>query len=56
MAGEQEPPPYEALARHGREQIAASGVAGSGETGFQVEGRLAWVYCARTGNYTLLMA
>jgi len=23
--------------------------------GFRVEGRLAWVHCARTGNYTLLM-
>ena len=38
---------------HVREQIAASDVAGSGETGFRVEGRLAWVHCARTGKYTL---
>jgi transposase len=30
-------------------------VAGSGETGFRAGGRLAWVHCARTGNYTLLM-
>ncbi len=44
------------FARHVREQIAVGGVAGSGETGFRVEGRLAWVHCARTGNYTLLMA
>jgi hypothetical protein len=28
-----------------REQIAASPVAGSGETGFRVAGRLAWVHC-----------
>jgi transposase len=39
-----------------RELIAASGVAGFDETGFRVEGRLAWVHCARTGKYTLLMA
>jgi hypothetical protein len=39
-----------------RGQIAAGEVAGSGETGFRVEGRLAWVHCARTGKYTLLMA
>jgi transposase len=38
-----------------REQIAASGVAGFDETGFRVAGRLAWVHCARTGKYTLLM-
>jgi transposase len=44
------------FARHVREQIAASGVAGFDETGFRVEGRLAWVHWARTGNYTLLMA
>ncbi len=37
------------------EQIAASDVAGFDETGFRVEGRLAWVHCARTGRYTLLM-
>ena len=43
------------FAGHVREQIAASGVAGSDETGFRVEGRLAWVHCARTGKYTLLM-
>jgi transposase len=39
---------------HAREQIAASDVAGFDETGFRVEGRLAWVHCARTGKYTLL--
>jgi transposase len=39
---------------HAREQIAASPVAGFDETGFRVEGRLAWVHCARTGKYTLL--
>ena len=44
------------FAEHVREQIAASGVAGFDETGFRVEGRLAWVHCARTGKYTLLMA
>jgi hypothetical protein len=44
------------FAEHVREQIAASGVAGFDETGLRVEGRLAWVHCARTGNYTLLMA
>jgi transposase len=37
-----------------RQAIAASGVAGFDETGFRVEGRLAWVHCARTGKYTLL--
>ena len=40
---------------HVRGQIAVSEVAGSDETGFRVEGRLAWVHCARTGKYTLLM-
>jgi Transposase IS66 family len=30
-------------------------VAGFDETGFRVDGRLHWVHCARTGNYTLLM-
>jgi len=39
-----------------RRGIAASDVAGFDETGFRVEGRLAWVHCARTGKYTLLMA
>jgi transposase len=39
---------------HVRAQVAASGVAGFDETGFRVEGRLAWVHCARTGKYTLL--
>ena len=39
-----------------RENIAASEVAGFDETGFRVEGKLAWVHCARTGKYTLLMA
>ena len=38
-----------------RKQIAASPVAGFDETGFRVEGKLAWVHCARTGKYTLLM-
>jgi len=38
-----------------RGQIAASDVAGFDETGFRVDGRLAWVHCARTGKYTLLM-
>ena len=38
-----------------RQGITASDVAGSDETGFRVEGRLAWVHCARTGKYTLLM-
>jgi transposase len=38
-----------------RERIAASEVAGFDETGFRVDGRLAWVHCARTGKYTLLM-
>jgi len=38
-----------------REQIAASSVAGFDETGFRVEGKLAWVHCARTGKFTLLM-
>jgi transposase len=40
---------------HAREQIAGSPVAGFDETGFRVAGRLAWVHCARTGTYTLLM-
>jgi transposase len=40
---------------HVRGQIAVSEVAGFDETGFRVEGRLAWVHCARTGRYTLLM-
>ena len=38
-----------------RQGITASDVAGFDETGFRVEGRLAWVHCARTGKYTLLM-
>jgi transposase len=38
-----------------RDQIARSDVAGFDETGFRVDGRLAWVHCARTGKYTLLM-
>jgi transposase len=38
-----------------RQGIAASDVAGFDETGFRVAGRLAWVHCARTGKYTLLM-
>ena len=40
---------------HVREQITASDVAGFDETGFRVAGRLAWVHCARTSKYTLLM-
>jgi transposase len=40
---------------HVREQIAASEAAGFDETGFRAAGRLAWVHCARTGKYTLLM-
>jgi transposase len=40
---------------HARGQIAASDVAGFDETGFRVDGRLAWVHCARTGKHTLLM-
>ena len=40
---------------HAREHIAASAVAGFDETGFRVEGKLAWVHCARTSTYTLLM-
>jgi hypothetical protein len=43
------------FAEHVRGQLAASEVAGFDETGFRVEGRLAWVHCARTGKYTLLM-
>ena len=39
-----------------RGNIAASDVAGFDETGFRVAGRLHWVHCARTGEYTLLMA
>jgi transposase len=38
-----------------QEAITASEVAGFDETGFRVEGRLAWVHCARTGRYTLFM-
>jgi transposase len=38
-----------------RQGIAASDVAGFDETGFRVAGRLAWVHCARTCKYTLLM-
>ncbi len=38
-----------------RAEIAASEVAGFDETGFRVDGRLAWVHCARAGKYTLLM-
>jgi transposase len=40
---------------HAGGQIAAAEVAGFDETGFRVDGRLAWVHCARTGKYTLLM-
>jgi transposase len=40
---------------HARGQIAASEAAGFDETGFRADGRLAWVHCARTGKYTLLM-
>lgn len=45
----------EGFTEHVRGQIAASAVAGFDETGFRVAGRLAWVHCARTGRYTLLM-
>jgi transposase len=38
-----------------RKEIAGGPVAGFDETGFRVEGKLAWVHCARTGKYTLLM-
>ena len=38
-----------------REGIATAEVAGSGETGFRVDGRRHWVHCGRTGKYTLLM-
>ena len=38
-----------------RQNIAGSPVAGLDETGFRVDGRLAWVHCARTGRCTLLM-
>ena len=41
--------------QHAREQIAGSPVAGFDEAGFRVDGRLHWVHCARTGQYTLLM-
>lgn len=37
-----------------RQRIATGPVAGFDETGFRVDGRLAWVHCARTGKYTLL--
>jgi transposase len=45
----------EGFTEHVRGQIAAGDVAGFDETGFRVAGRLAWVHCARTGKYTLLM-
>jgi transposase len=38
-----------------RDNIATAEVAGFGETGFRVDGRLHWVHCARTGKYTLFM-
>jgi transposase len=37
-----------------RQDIGASPVAGFDETGFRVDGKLAWVHCARTGKHTLL--
>jgi Transposase IS66 family len=37
-----------------RDTIAAAEVAGFDETGFRVDGRLAWVHCARTGKYPLV--
>jgi transposase len=37
-----------------RAGIAAAEVAGFDETGFRAAGRLRWVHCARTGQYTLL--
>jgi len=46
----------EGFLEQARGQIAASPVAGFDETGFRVQGRLAWVHCARTSKYTLLMA
>jgi transposase len=43
------------FAEQARKEIAASPVAGFDETGFRAQGRLHWVHCARTGEYTLLM-
>jgi transposase len=37
-----------------REQIASASVAGFDETGFRVDGALAWVHCAQSGKYALL--
>jgi transposase len=37
-----------------RDEIAAADVAGFDETGFRVEGALAWVHCAQTEHYSLL--
>jgi transposase len=37
-----------------REQIAAAEVVGFDETGFRVEGKLAWVHCAQTERYSLI--
>ena len=37
-----------------RERLAAAEVVGFDETGFRVAGKLHWVHCARTDNYTLL--
>jgi len=37
-----------------RKKIIDAPVAGFDETGFRVEGKLAWVHCARTGKYTLI--
>ena len=37
-----------------REKLADAPVAGFDETGFRVAGKLHWVHCARTENYTLI--
>jgi hypothetical protein len=37
-----------------RKKLTGAKVAGFGETGFRVAGKLHWVHCARTGKYTLM--